>query len=122
MTRKKNDGRMSASKATDATDRDVEQKLQSGLDWIERVYPIDTPGLEWFQHIVHVEKRRQRRDRFRDLGFFWLVAFVILSLYLIMVYRLPLNYFILIQILVAVLPILVSIRLVRRVGDETHGR
>lgn len=98
------------------------EELRSGLDQIDRLYPVDTPDLDWFWQMTLAEKRRLRRKLIRDLTTFWLMATIFLSVYLIAVHHLPTVYIVVAQLVIAVLPTVILIKKGRWTADEPYGQ
>jgi hypothetical protein len=67
-------------------------ELTQGLDRLDRLHPVYTPDLQWFQARVLAEQKKLRRRLIQDLLLFWLVAAVILTATLAVITRSPSPY------------------------------
>jgi hypothetical protein len=70
-------------------DRQTIEQLQQSLAQLERLYPVYTPDLQWFEAKLAEGRRKQRKKLLRDLAFLWGSAAMLLSVSYLMLNRLP---------------------------------
>lgn len=95
-------------------------RLRSGLDRLDELYPVKTPSLEWFQQMTLAEKQRQRRKLMFDLSTFMCVAVAFLSIYFVASNHISLTYLIVVHVVMAILPTIALLKRRWRSGDELY--
>ncbi|WP_054950922.1 YxlC family protein [Numidum massiliense] len=109
-------------------ERQTIDRLQAGLEQLDRVAPVYTPDPEWFREFVAAERQQQRKNLRRDLVSFSLVAIAVCTVFLFVYHRLPIEYILAVQLFAFVVPLAVFVRKERkraavrgeRVADERH--
>lgn len=81
-------------------DFDAIHKLQEELTKIDE-FSIYTPDLQWFEQMVIQEQQKAKKKWRKELSFFMIIAFVILSGMIITIYQLPVL-FMLLQIITTI--------------------
>lgn len=71
------------------------KQIEEGLDSLEENVPVYTPDLQFFEHLVMEQKQTMKKKLMRDLAIFTVVALLIVSSVLFMLYQLPVVFFIL---------------------------
>lgn len=65
---------------TSHDERSTLDEMKQGLDQLDRLHPVYTPDLQWFQAKIAAEQKKLRRRLLQDLLLFWLVAAVVLTI------------------------------------------
>lgn len=81
-------------------DLDAIHKLQEGLSKVDQ-FPVYTQELQWFEQMVELEKKKNRKKLRKELSLFIMIALMILSGIIVSLYQMP-AIFILIQIITTV--------------------
>jgi hypothetical protein len=91
-------------------------EMQKGLNKVDQ-FPVYTPNLQWFEHMVIAEKQNSRKKLFKDLLVFFIVALFILSGLIVSLYHMPVI-FIFLQIITTVfIVVYTSVRLVKKANS-----
>lgn len=86
------------------------QLLRLGWDELDRLVDTPRPNREWFQQLVTIEKRKQRKRLFKELLLFWAVSATMFPMVLILVGRMTLGSIVLTQVILAVMPTVLLIK------------
>ncbi|TCP52343.1 hypothetical protein EV586_11119 [Tumebacillus sp. BK434] len=84
-------------------------EMKKGLDQLDRLHPVYTPDLQWFQARIAAEQKKLRRRLLQDLLLFWLVAAVVLTVTLA-VYTQNRSLYLILQALAVFVPVVWLLR------------
>ena len=69
------------------------KEIENSLESVEQNAPVYTPNLEWFENIVVEKKQQLRKKLIFDVSIFSIVALLVLSAVLFMLYNIPAVFF-----------------------------
>jgi Flp pilus assembly protein TadB len=92
-------------------------ELQEGLNKVDS-FPLYTPDLQWFEHMVLAEKQKLRKKLVKDLSIFMMIAICILTGIVVSLYQMPII-FIFLQVFTTLFIILYTgTRIGKKVNSE----
>ncbi|WP_026584517.1 YxlC family protein [Bacillus sp. J33] len=71
------------------------KQIEDGLESLEENVPVYTPDLQFFEQLVIEQKQMMKKKLMKDLAIFIVMALLIVSSVLFMLYQLPVVFFIL---------------------------
>ncbi len=77
------------SKYENTQDRLAADEIEKGLEILDQSFSIHTPELEWFEEMVAEKQELMRKSLIRDIGLFFAMAAVILTVLLTTLHQLP---------------------------------
>jgi hypothetical protein len=98
------------------TDLDAIHAIEEGLNTVDK-FPVYTPELQWFEHMVLAEQQKNRKKLIKDLSVFLLIALLIISGIIVSLYHMP-SVFIFLQIITTVfIALYTGVRFVKKVKN-----
>lgn len=94
------------------------KQIQAGLNALEQMCSVNTPGRQWFEEQIAQHQKLLRRRFIRDLLLFLSLAFVVLSASLAALARIPAVYFALQAAAVLAVPVIWAANRRKRVKDQ----
>jgi len=67
-------------------------ELKESLEQFDQSLDVSTPDLRWFEHMVRDKQEIIKEKRRRDLILFWCVSFIILILFFLLLFQLPIMF------------------------------
>lgn len=120
-----NDGRNSimekkhvTPEMTEEEEMEIVKRIQTGLDGLERISPVDTPDRQWFQDQVSRHQKLLRRRFIKDLLIFLSIASIVLSVSLAALARMPAVYLSLQAAALLAVPVIWTVNRRKRVNDQ----
>lgn len=102
----------------DVREDDMDE-LHAELSKMEKVFPVFTPDMSWFETQIVTTQREMKKKLVRDLVLFWIMAIMIISVSLILINRFMIIYIVLqIVALLSFLKVTFYFRSKRKVGHE----
>lgn len=75
--------------SSNLVDQKTVEELRQGMIQIDQAFLVFTPSLQWFEQKVIEEKKKNRKRFFLELGLFWIISLLIITIAGMVIYQKP---------------------------------